>query len=220
MKCRIRIISQSLYCLTVAILAGCGTIGIRPLSALKEGSIYQDSQNRFSVVVPDNRNLVAHRTPEGVQFVGEVLHRGDLTYAVFVYPIPMHISKDAKALDAVINGLEVEMSNINANMEITKKEYGQYKGWPSVDLYYHVTSPRSYRLYVSRMVQIDANIYNMYYSIGDAFKSKPTPEEAIDKYHLPKANKLFDGVQIKQIHNDNEDIEHVPPGDASKTPRS
>ena len=219
MNRRIRLISQSLCCLAAAILAGCGTIGIRPLSVFKEGSLYHDSQNRFSVVVPDDRKLVAHRTPEGVQFVGENFYRGDLTYAVFVYPIPMHISKDAKALDAVINGLEVELSNIDANMEIAKKEYGQYKGWPSVDLYYHVTSSRSYRLYVSRMVQVDANVFNMYYSIGEAFKTTPIAMDKIDKYHRPKALKLFDGVHIMQTHNDVQDIEHAPPAGRGEAPR-
>jgi hypothetical protein len=195
-----------------ALLTGCETIhtgvlgdiptGMKPSAALAQGAVYHDPQGRFDLTVPDARNLVARRTPEGVVLEGKEMDRGDIGYAVLVYPVPEYVKgSDQSVLEQTFSNMKAMMTQRGADVKVVEQFQGTYKDHPAMDVYYLVRPKHSsYILYVARLVKAGNRVYNMYYYYGvmSAWMDDGNVEaEHIKKYFLPDAEKLFEGVVFK-----------------------
>lgn len=192
------------------VLTGCETIhtgvlgdiptGMKPLGMMEEGAIYQDPKSRFSVVVPDSRNLVAKAQQEGVVFYGKELDRGDLIYAVLVYPMPYESLLDNDALSATFDGIKYQIENKSYKVEILRKQFTEHKGYAAMDVYYDVIFGSYLRqLYIARFVKVGDHVFNIYYSHASAFgtaRGGAFDNAHIDQYFLPYAEKLYEGVKF------------------------
>jgi hypothetical protein len=197
-----------LIVLCLGVLAGCETIhtgilgdiptGMKPSSALNQGQVYKDPQGRFEVMAPDDRNLVPRRTVEGVVLEGKAMDRGDVGYAVLVYPVPGYMTgSDEETLRQSFSGLKSKMLSVGANVQVIEQFGGNYKGHPALDVYYAVRPKGStYILYVARFVKVKSRVYNMYYYYAAGYwpDVKDLTADFIKKIHLPYAEKLYDGV--------------------------
>jgi hypothetical protein len=169
--------------------------GMKPSSAIPKGEIYRDPQGRFEIIAPDSRNLVPRRTAEGVVLEGKDLDRGDMGYAVLVYPVPAYVAgTDESVLQLTFDSLKVMLEQRGADVQVAKKSNIIYKGHAGMDVYYFVRPKRSsYILYVARLVKVNNSVYNMYYFYGAAYwtETKELSVDFIEKQHLPFAERLY-----------------------------
>lgn len=201
------------FCALLAAAAcGCETIhtgilgdiptGMKPSGVLKAGHIYKDPQGRFSAAITDNRNLVAKKSNEGVVFEGKYLDRGDLIYAVLVYPVPPTLTgNDEQTLRTVWQGLVAQADTRKFSFNQIDEQVSTFQGRPSLDIYYTAQAGNYWRPYISRFVRVGESVYNLYYSDGNFYltggsKKRFESKEGFDTILKENAEKFFNGVRF------------------------
>lgn len=148
--------------------------GMKPTRALKAGDIYHDPQNRFSLTITDDRNLLPRQTKEGVVLEGKAIDRGDVVYGALVYEIPSSVmGTDQEILKATWDGLVEKAKSRKGNLHAVQLKETVCDGLACLEVYFRSEQGAHSlkRGYISRFVKKGRRVYNFYYSYVSMYQS-------------------------------------------------
>jgi hypothetical protein len=164
-----------------------------PARTLYPGQAYTDPKGRFFVKITDPIGLLPRRVPGGTILEGKSVERGDIAYAVLVYELPSEPSPADK--EALVSAWEGFAQKEAMRVKEFDRRFSVFKGYPSMDIYYHTIRGNYWRPYLARFVRVYDRVYHLYYSRGDAWFTTPRdPEQPVEGALIIPAEEFFEGV--------------------------